>query len=148
MPYYFCCSYPLRANSIVEKGNWGRMLKLENEVPLETTFERIRQQEFPDHPSRLECMFLCPTLESIRFFLSQTGRKWDLIYEVELVNTNANIFEADWTILDRELLNTEERREEAARRYWNSETVVDENRKEILVDSAIRILRRIDRTTI
>lgn len=140
MTYFFCCSYPLRTNSIVEKGNWGRICKLEKDRPLEITFERIRQQEFPDRPSRFECVFLCPTLENARFFISTTRRKFDLIYEIDLVDSNANIFETDWTIVHSTLLNTEAKREEAARKYWNP-AHIDEQRKEILVNSAIRILR-------
>jgi len=140
MTYFYCCSYPLRANSIVEKGNWGRICRLEKEIPLEKTFERIRRQEFPGRPSRFECMFLCPTLENARFFLSQNPRRYDLIYEVELVNSNSNIFETDWTLVNRKLLDTEAKRENAARKYWNPKPV-DELRREILADSAVRILR-------
>jgi len=80
-------------------------------------------------------------LENARFFLSQNPRRgYDLIYEVELVNSNCKIFETDWTLINRELLDTEAKRENAARKYWNPKHV-DELRKEILADSAVRILR-------
>lgn len=115
---------------------------MEAERPLEKTFERIRQKEFPDRPSRLNWIFLCPSLESIKFFISSTWRKQDLIYEVELVDSNATTFETDWTLVNAKILDTEEKREAAARKYWNPISV-EEKRKEILADSAVRILRHI-----
>lgn len=140
MIYFYCCSYPLRANSIIEKGNWGRICRLEKERPVENTFERIRQQEFPDRPSRFECVFLCPTLENARFFISETKRKFDLIYEVELVDSDSEILETDWTLVNTRLLDTEAKQENAARKYWNPEHI-EERRKEILANSAVRIIR-------
>jgi hypothetical protein len=143
MGYFYYCSYMLGKNSIVKKGNWGRLCKFENDITIEETFERIRRQEFPNRPSRLECNFICSTLKSAKnFFVENPERRVDLLYEVEIVNPKCNIFETDWTLINRKLLDTKTKQENAARKYWNPKHV-EENRKEILVDGDIRILRQV-----
>jgi len=57
--------------------------------PLETIFERVRQQSYPDRPSRLDCIFLSTTN-----LLNHSGwaRRGKYLYEVE---PSGQIFLAD-----------------------------------------------------
>lgn len=91
--YYFCCSLTLEVGSVVNPGNWGRMMM--NYTPAssspwvlvrELAYEKVREEEFPDKPSRLECIYLCNTEQELRTFMDQNGRIFDIGYEVELVD--------------------------------------------------------------
>ena len=67
----------------------------------EEIFEEVRREQFPDRPSRLDCVFLCENLEGMegRSFCSYPARNDGETYEVEL-RGNYNIFKTDseyWT---------------------------------------------------
>lgn len=149
--YYYLCSYPLVQGSVVERGNWGRICRLESlkkGTPLsllrEYIFEVIRVQEFPNRPSRFDCSFLCSNISSLMKFLRL--RPFDLPYEVELNDQNAKKFETDWSLI-RSNYNNAMDIEKDARKFWNPQDVEDEN-KEALTESDIRIVRRICTTQI
>jgi hypothetical protein len=146
MTYYYVCSYPLESGSIIRAGNWGRINKIHSIPPAnpvnllrEVVFENVRLQRFPDRPSRFNCNFLCPNISSFREFIKR--KPLDLHYEVELVNPDAKRFETDWSLIATypNILAMEE----AAVKYWNPENVT-ENLKELLVESDIRISRRLN----
>ena len=143
--YYYLCSYPLGEGSVVERGNWGRITRIHSllrplrlYVKLENVFEKIRLKEFPNRPSRFDCLFLCSNSSSLKKFMRI--RKLDLPYEVELTNQNAKKFETDWSLIKKDKSIKEI--EKDARKYWNPQDVEDEN-KEVLIESDIRIVRRI-----
>jgi len=148
--YYYLCSYPLREGSIVEKGNWGRILRkyhnfhfleelllnnrisgdaiitgdqrtrtviIDQKVIRELIFERIRRIEFPKVPSRLDCLFVCKTLEGAKSFKGE-GRNLDLIYEVEPIDANSRVLETDWSWINSIINKPLYEIEEAARKYW------------------------------
>lgn len=146
MTYYYACSYSLAPGSVIQRGNWGRICRLEsieNNTHLlkEVIFENVRLQEYPDRPSRFEIVFLCPNLDSLLNFVRITNRSYDLLYEVELVDPSAKGFETNWSLLPPNRV-TMAAVEEAARRYWDPQDV-DDNVKEVLVESDIRIIRRL-----
>lgn len=93
MNYYYCCPLQLEPGSIVKPGNWGRMMK--NYTPAssnswifvrELAYEEVRKESFSEKPSRLECIFLCPSEDELRKFILQNHRIFDIAYEVELVD--------------------------------------------------------------
>lgn len=147
MTYYYACSYLLASGSIIEKGNWGRICRLEGLQPvrpgllMEMIFENIRLKEFPDRPSRFDCNFLCPNLPSLHNFKARTGRIYDLFYEVELIDTDAKRFETDWSLASSQHPNIIAI-EETARKYWSPQKLKDDV-KEVLVESGIKITRRL-----
>ena len=150
MVYYYACGYRLALGSVVERGNWGRICQIEpiggNNAPRllrEAIFENVRLAKFPDRPSRLDCNFLCPNIQSLRRFMREGGRPFDLPYEVELVNPNAKTLETDWSLV--ELYPTIAATEEAAEKYWAPRNV-EQDVKEVLVESDIRIIKRITRS--
>jgi hypothetical protein len=149
--YYYACSYPLSPGSVIEKGNWGRICRLDSKADacpkllMEVIFESVRLRYFPERPSRFDCNFLCPNLESFRNFLSKMKpfRPFDLPYEVEIIDLNAKRFETDWSLISPAQPNTTiETVEQDALRYWSPQNVKD-NVKEVLVESDIKIIRRL-----
>ena len=144
MTYYYTCSYPLKKDSVIEIGNWGRKLKLESiesgckHLLLETVFENVRLRETPDLPSRLHCNFICINIESAKHFL----RGYNLLYEVEIENSDAKQFNTDHTLIDTQKANKILDLEKLARQYWNP-CYIDPIKSETLVESDIRIIKRI-----
>jgi hypothetical protein len=141
--YFLLCSYILSTGSKVEPGNWGRMLKLYkpsmNVVNpyREQIYEKIRQQNFPNRPSRLECIFLCETEEEAKLFKERTGRIFDLIYKVRIVDTEKPIFRADWDKVKFADPDDTGALEKRAYEYWEGLNIT---RPEILTLSSVEIV--------
>lgn len=154
MVYYYACSYPLAPESVIQKGNWGRLCRTDAvfierrgeklvtnwsaNLLTEAVFENIRLQEFPDRPSRFNCSFVCPNVLSARNFVQKAERYRDLLYEVELVHPEAKRFGTNWSLIS--MYPNITAIENAARKYWNPQNV-EENVKEVLVESDIRIIK-------
>jgi len=84
-------------------------------------------------------------------FLKESGRKRDLLFEVELVDQYANRFETNWFLIKDPRNMTLEQVEKLAHTHWNPQVVPpqhagqlhmkDPEYREILVMSDIRIVR-------
>jgi hypothetical protein len=169
--YYYLCSYPLREGSIVEKGNWGRIIQKnpnfqqlsknlwinsrfsrgiifvapqDQYIIRELIFEGVRKNEFPDVPSRLECIFVCKTLDGAKRFKSETKRNLDLIYEVGPTDVNSRRLETDWSWINEQIMNKPIHEiEGVARNYWHG-VIRNPNKRELLWDCGVRILHKVD----
>lgn len=80
----------LDVGSIILPGNWGRVEKTiagqgSPVVFREYLLESVREEYFPEKPSRMESTFSCPNLESMFFFM-KANCPTSLCYEVELVS--------------------------------------------------------------
>jgi hypothetical protein len=168
--YYHLCSYPLREGSIVEKGNWGRIIQKnpnfqqlsknlrinsrfssgvifvdprDQYIIRELIFERVRKEEFPHAPSRLNCIFVCKTCDGAKSFKSEQGRNLDLIYEVEPTDVNSRMLETDWSLINSIINKPLHEIEENARKYWCG-VIQNPDKKELLWDCGVRILHNVD----
>jgi len=147
-PYYFACSYPLEPGSIVLPGNWGRILGMYSTSGFgnawiqyrEDVFEKIRQDEFPDKPSRVTSIFLCDTEQALRDFMQQTGRLIDLPYAVSLVDPEEPIHRGCLSLLQIQQKENLDTFAQKARQYWIGNPV---SRPEVVTTSRIRIDARI-----
>lgn len=92
--YYFECSYPLGVGSVIKKGNWGRCLTIigaeHPAYPREHALESIREEHYPDKLNRIDGVFLRNSSEDCMTFCQSAGKVLDIIYEVELVDLDAN----------------------------------------------------------
>jgi len=148
---FFHATYvPLAPGSVIEPGNWGRMLNTyvrnHNDYVLlrETIFEQVRRQDFPHLPSRLNCVFLCRTEEELRIFMSKNHIN-DIPYEVTLQQDDATTFATGYDLPDipvgPPLLPT---LRERATAYWRGEGVESSKRVEVLTATPVRVVRRLD----
>lgn len=101
MAYYHCTSVMLRTGSIIEPGNWGRIIRkagwAHNYSGREVTLEHIRQASFPDLPSRLDSAFFFDDENEARFYANSDGRELTMLpYEVELLDPQAPRHTGDW----------------------------------------------------
>ncbi len=145
---YWLCPYPLRPESIVEPGNWGRVLRqmsIASQLRLgmilrEYVFEIERLRNFPTLPSRFDAIFLLKDIESSIEFRKSSGRIHDCLYEVALCEPGTEPFEAALGLSTLKGDETVDQLEELARRYWAGG---GDGPRELLVESPIRVVRRI-----
>lgn len=148
MPHFYCGSALLAAGSVIEPGNWGRILQLYTPqaqpnswlLVRELVYEDVRRIHFGGKPSRLSSTFLCLSEPDIREFRTQYNRVFDLMYEVEFVNQNAPQHSGDWTLLNMANTNTIQVFESQAHLYWQGNNIV---KQEVVTQSPIRVLRRL-----
>ena len=142
--YYLGCSYPLDAGSVVLPGNWGRIVGMYNTSGFgnawiqfrEDVFEKIRQDEYPQKPSRLKSIFLCESQQSLQEFLKLTSRGLDLMYEVTLLDPGEPIHRGCLSLLDFQQREGLASFTAKARSYWSAASVL---RAEIATTSRVRI---------
>jgi hypothetical protein len=142
--YYFLCPYPLRVGSIVEPGNWGRILRRYTPgnanlwlIVKEQVYEQIRREQFPALPSRLTSAFVCETLNDLRDFQTRTNRQFDLPYRVELVDVAAPSHRCCISQVDSQQGDTIPILEQRAMLYWAGNNI---QRPEIITSSALRLV--------
>ena len=146
--YYYCCSLPLGNGSIVQPGNWGRMLKLyrtniDNSWILvkELIFEQVRRELYPTKPSRFNSIHLCKDEAQIKEFKLSTNRFCDLVYKVELIDAETPKHIGDWKLMDLQNGDNYSAIETKAKLYWDGKDVV---KPEVLAISQIKILEKIE----
>ena len=146
--YYLGCSYPLEPGSVVLPGNWGRIVSMYNTAGFgnawiqfrEDVFEKVRQDECPQKPSRLKSIFLCESQQSLQEFLQQTNRALELMYEVALLDQQEPIHRGCLSLLDFQQREGLDSFTIKARNYWSAASVL---RPEIATTSRVRIDARI-----
>ncbi|MEK9285307.1 hypothetical protein MTR72_37835 [Bradyrhizobium sp. ISRA442] len=101
MPIYFhLAPILLSAGSIIEPGNFGRILRLVGPShPLhrrEMAYEAVRQGSFTDRPSRLECLFGFLTRgEAALYGSGIQGYASSVLYEIESAESDPHIADAN-----------------------------------------------------
>lgn len=79
----------LGVGSTIQKGNWGRIIKKYTDKNANSTLfreyilEMVREEHHPEKPSRLDCIFLLPDLQSAWNY-KRLMADWNIIYEVEI----------------------------------------------------------------
>lgn len=145
---YHCAPIPLRAGSVIEPGNWGRLIdryesdngQVQVNALNEIALEFARQTYAPSKPSRLNCLFVIEDEEGARVY-RDAHQPAGLIYKVEPVEAFGPVHIGNYTFpvqthLGRYVPQTFAR----FRSYWVDEA--SENR-EVLISCAARILGRV-----
>ena len=106
----------------------------------ELVWEVVRLREFPDRPSRLDCMFFWQTESEARNWLS--FRTWpSALYEVEVIEHRASFL----TDMNRMELSSEVVAAlgmmDQARRYWAG--TAGAKMTEVLLEGRVRVVRRL-----
>lgn len=133
-PFYFLSSLSLAPGSIVQPGNWGRIIeKYEtpsanrqtfgslNLIARELMFEMVRAETYPDKPSRLLAAFCCPSLADMQQYRPKADPYgFQIVYEVDLVDPAKQTHFAPLAMIDFAentffLMETRAR----ADRYWS-----------------------------
>lgn len=143
--YYHSAPLVLQEGSIIEAGNWGRILNCYRTdgngnawlLARELAFEAIRSSEFSDSPSRLSSCFVFEKFKDANQYQREFSR-WNTIYEVELLNSDAPTHRGGFNLVQFPDGNTEFLPVvvDWARKYWRGEEV---QVPEIVTNSPLRI---------
>jgi hypothetical protein len=145
--YFHCAPLPLGDGSIVEPGNWGRIIRLyaPNDGATfavayrESLLEAYRQTNCPQKPSRLNCVFACPTLEVARDFQTRWGRL-NFIYEiVPLIPTVTHVGDFELCMFQAGVPYFDDFPQRIPR-YWSDHP---KEHPEVLLSAPVKILKRI-----
>lgn len=140
----------LRVGSIVEPGNWGRVIRLtgtrHGSFALEALFELTRVEVRPSAPSRFDAIFLSPSDRHAHHFQQSQARALDLIYEVRLVDVSATVFLADYDRWNEAARAVQQPgppgllQQACANAYWAGVTDATSFTAEVLTTSAVEIV--------
>lgn len=103
----------------------------------EIIFEEIRSAEFPDHPSRMSCVWLCDAA-GIPYWWEHTHSGSKVIFEVHATGI---CHRANQDFLVSDSISHDELRNKA-RRYWRGENVRGQPEEELLFCGEVRVLRQ------
>jgi hypothetical protein len=143
--YYHCAPIRLGAGSIIEAGNWGRLIKTiykagENDgtskIIFELAFEAMRVSINPNLPSRLSCLFCCPTLEDAQSFRSSHA-PLTIIHRVRKTDPEAAVHHTNWSLWGLGTGANYEASESRIRSYW---TDAPTQNIEVLVDCSVEVI--------
>jgi hypothetical protein len=146
--YFHCAAVGLSIGSEILPGNWGRVMGLYEYNPTqnqglptnvfrEALFELSRQIHAPDRPSRLSCVFACPTFAEAAKFRDKY-QKSNLIYQVVPVADDVVIHVGDYElVLAPYPARYFQSMFDFARGYWTNPTLQN---PEVLLSCAVRIV--------
>ena len=152
--YFHCLPAQLAPGSIIEPGNWGRIIHaytlVQNNPPgispvayRELILELVRKLVAPKKPSRLNCVFACPTEEDLRVFMSARNNPFDVAYEVETFDNPAiHIAGHDIPLLRFQQNDPYfSKMEDLAEEYWIGAPPT--NRLEVVIGGPVKVIRRL-----
>lgn len=98
--YFHLAGQTLAPGSVIEPGNWGRIIRLcgwgHSLAIREMALEAARLARFRERPSRMECAFAFPSqMEAEQFRQVTSGFGAHVLYEVRLADKAAPQFGAD-----------------------------------------------------
>lgn len=146
----------LGPGSIIEPGNFGRMLRTHtiqegpSVSPLivrELVFEMVRRERFPAKPSRLSACLACPTKADMDLYvLKNNASGSQVLHEVELMDEDASCHIANTSHLEMGLpgvmiLPTATM---LAVEYWSSTPGRAGYGDELIVAGPLRVVRCLD----
>lgn len=138
----------LREGSIVEPGNFGRMIRRYRpdqfgdgwRMARELLFEHAREAFATSAPSRLNACFMCPTYEeATRYQAMYDPQFLQVLHEVEIVELGAPQHVGALNLLnENEAMSFLDSFRRQARDYWEGRGDGD---REVLTASPIRVVR-------
>lgn len=143
--YYHSAPLLLEAGSVIQPGNWGRILnayKFPNQgnpwlVAREMLFESVRASQFPHLPSRLSSSYVFENLNDANRYLGNFT-PWNNLYEVEFVDPTAVTHRGCFDLAS----NPPEQCDfipvvaDRARQYWSGLNI---STPEVMTKSALRV---------
>jgi len=128
----------------IEKGHWGTAIRSNplrhKQAAKEWIYEYIRTNEFPDRPSRLNCVFFCPNQTSADTF-GKASRVNHTLYEIKVIDESAKLLFPNWDMMGQAAASLEEVYS-CARDYWKALNVPPQLREGV-VESDVEVIRRI-----
>jgi hypothetical protein len=158
MSFFHYSAIKLQPGSVIEPGNYGRMLRLYPQDPgpqgagngwklaVELVFEQVRRDIDPALPGRLDSCFMFEKLADAQAGLQLLGFNFNLLYEVQLVDASAPVHRADIGLInaayrfDQPLRAFWPKVHDLARSYWGGAIATT---PELLTASPLRIVAKV-----
>lgn len=149
LSYFHCMGALLSPGSIIEPGNWGRMVRSyrPKDGNAEAAFREMileaeRRVVAPMKPSRLDAVFTCPSDTELWAFMQSSGRTREVAYEVVPVDDAAPLHQADHNLpLFAAGVPYFDSFAARARAYWTARPPAQN--VEVLIGGPVRVLRRL-----
>ncbi|WFU69440.1 hypothetical protein [Bradyrhizobium sp. CB2312] len=157
MNYFHLTPIRLAPGSIVQPGNWGRIIRKYQSpssnlqtfgnawlMARELIFESVRAAQFSAKPSRLDAAFCCLDEASARAYQNQAdGAQIQTLHEVELVDPTKPTHQAPLPMVDYPPPMTPfiEQTTLRAVQYWSGDP---NGNQEIVTLSPLRVVRALD----
>ena len=157
MPFYHSAPVVLTPGSIIESGNWGRIIRTVGDRhgrwQREQLFEavRARQPNAALLPPRLDAAFACTSEDGLRHYHAvqlMGGSLPAVLYEVEKVDANALEHRTNFNLPVMNVPGLDD--EQTAERYWQGDyahIIADGPNtfhcEEMLTLSALRVVRQL-----
>ena len=147
--YFHSAPLLLDVGSVIQPGNWGRILNAYRRpnngspwlIAREMAFETIRASKYQNLPSRLSCAFVFESLDDANQYQGQFT-PWNALYEVEMTDVNAPRHRGAFNLIELppegvEFLPVTVQR---AEQYWSGSQI---QVPEIITKSSLRILQMV-----
>jgi hypothetical protein len=143
--YYHVSTRELRINTILTQGIYGERIRRHDTVSenyakyiQEELFELVRQKDYPQRPSRFNCVFLFRDIATATYFYAQVGRYQGYIYEVEVIDDDQFVAEMDLLHCVGANAQTIQK---SAEYYWNGEHHLKSATQEVLLNGKAKVLK-------
>ncbi|WP_432706422.1 DUF2441 domain-containing protein [Azotobacter salinestris] len=141
--FYHVAPTILGEGSIIMPGNWGRVMRFNNEVtvPLlrEHIFELVRVTKHPDKPSRMNCLFVLDKLQDAEHYRAKY-KPSEIIYQVSIDAPITTIHRGNYELPIPTGYHLVEGLYQLATKYW---TEAAEQFVEVLIPASATVMRRI-----
>lgn len=143
--YFHCAPIKLGMGSVIEPGNWGRLVRAKyvsgvaegtSRIIFEMAYESMRLAFNPDAPSRLDCVFACPTLETALFYRDNHA-DGNIVYRVASLDESRPVHVTSWSLYGLGNGLDYQQSEARIRAYW---TEPPSENFEVLIGGAVRVL--------
>lgn len=149
--YFHIAPSLLEPGSIINPGNWGRIITFvgmgHTSFSREILLEYARIRSFKDKPSRFSSNFACENLDEAKFYRQNTSQTTSVIYEVEVVNKHAKHHIGCYNMLPLVVNQYPSNHEQIAHDYWNGNNSFSEcgNYKcnELVIESPFKIISKV-----
>lgn len=149
--FYHCAPIKLGAGSIIEAGNWGRLVEMHDWADAgnvqrdfaELAMEYGRRTLQPNAPSRLNCVFCLEDEDSARNYMAQFARL-SVLHQVEPVEVGGRLpalFRTKYSLiwaLNGDALSPLKALETNIQLYWQGNPDTD---VEVLVGGSVRVVQ-------
>lgn len=126
---------------IINKSDANVILKY-NDITIrairESILEMVRLEQFPEYPSRLNCLYVSRKYEDIMEWKNIFESYKRNIVQIVKIKANGNYFEGDGDLLPKEDAVSFESKIRQAKEYWGNKNEIALS--EILVDGEIEIV--------
>ncbi len=143
--FYHCAPMSLEVGGVIRSGNWGRIVRATSiagvndgtsKIIFELAYEHSRLLHNPSAPSRLDCIFCCPTLEEAQAYRA-AQQPTGIVYKVSPIDPNTPVHLTSWSLWGLGTGLNFSQSQMRLKDYW---TAAPTGQREVLVGGPVQIV--------